>query len=66
MDFDPGLLLGKITAATERLLETAAAEYRLGGPEGALVVRAGQASLLAWLLGRSKGGNGLLPLPFLY
>jgi maleylpyruvate isomerase len=42
------------------------AEYRLGGPGGALVVRAEQASLLAWLLGRSEGGNGLPALPFLY
>jgi len=45
------------------------AEYRLGAAADALVVRAGQAPLLAWLLGRSRGvkpGSDLPALPFLY
>ncbi len=45
------------------------AEYRLGAQAEPRVVRAGQAPLLAWLLGRSGGvdpGNDLPALPFLY
>jgi maleylpyruvate isomerase len=44
-------------------------DHRLGAQEAALVVRGRQASLLAWLLGRSDGadlGDGLPALPFLY
>ncbi|GAA3341822.1 maleylpyruvate isomerase family mycothiol-dependent enzyme [Amorphoplanes nipponensis] len=45
------------------------AEYRLGAQEAPLVVRAPQAALLAWLLGRADGvtpGEPLPALPFLY
>lgn len=37
------------------------AEYRLGGQDDALVVRAGQAELLAWLLGRTENDRPALP-----
>jgi len=44
-------------------------EHQLGTQDDALVVRGQQASLLAWLLGRSDGtecGESLPALPFLY
>jgi maleylpyruvate isomerase len=45
------------------------ARYRLGPRREPLAVRGPQASLLAWLLGRSDGtdlGGPLPALPFLY
>ncbi|WP_051807795.1 maleylpyruvate isomerase family mycothiol-dependent enzyme [Actinoplanes subtropicus] len=73
-DFVAGFLADVIAAFAGRtgvpslylIASDTGAGYRLGGHEGALVVRAEQASLLAWLLGRSKGGNDLPALPFLY
>ncbi|ROO52601.1 maleylpyruvate isomerase [Micromonospora sp. Llam0] len=53
-----------------RLVATdAGTEHQLGAQDDALVVRGQQASLLAWLLGRSDGtefGESLPALPFLY
>ncbi|WP_436533754.1 maleylpyruvate isomerase family mycothiol-dependent enzyme [Actinoplanes sp. HUAS TT8] len=71
-DFVTAQLADVVTAFTGRAAVPAlhliaadtGAEYRLGSSTGAIVVRDRQASLLAWLLGRSQ--NDLPALPFLY